>query len=57
MGGMRLVPHIEHLAREIVDVPFDFVKAAIVSSTLSKPRLKPRLTPFLHSMMELPKPL
>lgn len=57
MGGMRLVPHIKQLAREIVDVPFDFVKAAIVSSTLHKPRLKPRLTYFLHSTMGLPKPL
>lgn len=33
MGGMRLVPHIRQLAREIVDVPFDFVKEAIVSCT------------------------
>lgn len=57
MGGMRLVPHIKQLAREIVDVPFDFVKAAIVSSTLSKPRLKPHLTPVVHSTTELPKSL
>ncbi|EIM79655.1 cytochrome P450 [Stereum hirsutum FP-91666 SS1] len=52
MGGMRLVPHIKQLAREIVDVPFDFVKAAIHDGTAKASLSHEYLT--AHEGFELP---